>query len=1249
MAVGDITWIENYQKFIDGSTSTNTPQEGQLVNLTDSKVVYIYGYKTGSYSHHLRCMVGTKTSSGITWGSQQTIKSDSYSISVNSVSPASSNSFVVQYTQYTYSSSNECIRAIELDQDDVITVGSQYSSSYWRQKQNTIQKVGENLVAMQLEFSSGSYYYGYIRVYDTSSGGFVQVYNDNYLNSSSYTPVSPMPIAVLGENKFMASVYYSGTRYMALYDGSSGSWAKTMEYTLGRNLYAISDSKVISMTHSSSSLTYNVLTVSGSTITESSQKTLNLPYDQAEGGFKITDGALCLIRDDNSNNKHYMLPLWLDENDDLQYSYEEIHDFEYGILGEQINMPYDVDTSEFVLTYGPISYDTYYDLYSYDDGQSSFNTEYTGSGTVSASGSASTEMFGNYGTYTGSGTATLSGSAYSEISLDKEYMPSGGATLSGSSALYTEIYDYTGSGSMTLSGDATEIEENDFIGSGSILLSGEATAIVYSLGYIYTASGSGQFSGTAPVGEAVDIVYKGDPPSSFHPSRDIIVVEENSAVSSFDIDSYGDKFIHVYESVDGAYMEAQKLVPSTDDVWGETYLRRVGGSISISNTQEHAVTILNDTTAVVAHASSSGNIDAPLVQRMQIISMGGSHGVTLSTNPLVIYDNHDSRLPKLTRLDDTRFLLTYWSWGSNDSFCRLIAKVCYISGTSINVYNPYVISDEAQQHGNGPECYDVKLIDTDKVVVSYRNSSTSRGALRVCSISFASVTVGDEYEMGTGTAFSISLTKIASNEFGVMSNTGWDGFRRCQVSGTSITFGPLITDDEVKPTYNGDINYQFGKLSTFFMDSSNRGIGQSMRLVGDELKDKWIHEVLSENIEDPRIQPLDNGVLVAYYIDNADNSYLKSAIIQTRGVSEIYPGLIASGSAQPQISKDFSGSGSISLTGEAESEVLRIYEGLGNISLSGHFNFTIDVHPVVGGTISIYGLALVEKESVYNPSGNISLSGVVATEKDSYYIGGGTTVLSSQYSAQVDIIEDGFVIGFFDGSADTYPELTPIGSGEIRISGLADYTIDKVFIPSGGFEAYGAVSTVSPGGAAYTGYGKVKAIGSVGLDELHVAELGSGYVNLYGSSVATMNNEYIMLGGMSITGQSLDEVDRSVYVYGQATIYGGLIDSEVGAFYNASGSIQLQGHSPEFIEIYSYSGSGVVQASGVANIEFYTYWPTGGITLSGSFIVDVTYDSMEVVVRESYINRNIYVESSIVKDITVESITDRKFTIRSLL
>jgi hypothetical protein len=38
-----------------------------------------------------------------------------------------------------------------------------------------------------------------------------------------------------------------------------------------------------------------------------------------------------------------MLPLWLDENDDLQYSYEEIHDFEYGILGEQINMPYDVD------------------------------------------------------------------------------------------------------------------------------------------------------------------------------------------------------------------------------------------------------------------------------------------------------------------------------------------------------------------------------------------------------------------------------------------------------------------------------------------------------------------------------------------------------------------------------------------------------------------------------------------------------------------------------------------------------------------------------------------------------------------------------------------------------------------------------------------------------------------------------------------------------------------------------------------
>jgi hypothetical protein len=902
-----------------------------------------------------------------------------------------------------------------------------------------------------------------------------------------------------------------------------------------------------------------------------------------------------------------------------------------------------------VLTYGPISYDTYYDLYSYDDGQSSFNTEYTGAGTVSVSGSASTETFGNYGTYTGSGTATLSGSAYSEISLDKEYMPSGGATLSGSSALYTEIYDYTGSGSMTLSGDATEIEENDFIGSGSILLSGEATAIVYSLGYIYTASGSGQFSGTAPVGEAVDIVYKGDPPSSFHPSRDIIVVEENSAVSSFDIDSYGDKFIHVYESVDGAYMEAQKLVPSTDDVWGETYLRRVGGSISISNTQEHAVTIINDTTAVVAHASSSGNIDAPLVQRMQIISMGGSHGVTLSTNPLVIYDNHDSRLPKLTRLDDTRFLLTYWSWGSNDSFCRLIAKVCYISGTSINVYNPYVISDEAQQHGNGPECYDVKLIDTDKVVVSYRNSSTSRGALRVCSISFASVTVGDEYEMGTGTAFSISLTKIASNEFGVMSNTGWDGFRRCQVSGTSITFGPLITDDEVKPTYNGDINYQFGKLSTFFMDSSNRGIGQSMRLVGDELKDKWIHEVLSENIEDPRIQPLDNGVLVAYYIDNADNSYLKSAIIQTRGVSEIYPGLIASGSAQPQISKDFSGSGSISLTGEAESEVLRIYEGLGNISLSGHFNFTIDVHPVVGGTISIYGLALVEKESVYNPSGNISLSGVVATEKDSYYIGGGTTVLSSQYSAQVDIIEDGFVIGFFDGSADTYPELTPIGSGEIRISGLADYTIDKVFIPSGGFEAYGAVSTVSPGGAAYTGYGKVKAIGSVGLDELHVAELGSGYVNLYGSSVATMNNEYIMLGGMSITGQSLDEVDRSVYVYGQATIYGGLIDSEVGAFYNASGSIQLQGHSPEFIEIYSYSGSGVVQASGVANIEFYTYRPTGGITLSGSFIVDVTYDSMEVVVRESYINRNIYVESSIVKDITVESITDRKFTIRSLL
>jgi hypothetical protein len=878
-----------------------------------------------------------------------------------------------------------------------------------------------------------------------------------------------------------------------------------------------------------------------------------------------------------------------------------------------------------------------------------YEVEYTGAGTVSVSGSASTETFGNYGTYTGSGTATLSGSAYSEISLDKEYMPSGGATLSGLPSIYIEIYDYTGSGSMTLSGDATEIEENDFIGSGSILLSGEATAIVYSLGYIYTASGSGQFSGTAPVGEAVDIVYKGDPPSSFHPSRDIIVVEENSAVSSFDIDSYGDKFIHVYESVDGAYMEAQKLVPSTDDVWGETYLRRVGGSISISNTQEHAVTIINDTTAVVAHASSSGNIDTPLVQRMQIISMGGSHGVTLSTNPLVIYDNHDSRLPKLTRLDDTRFLLTYWSWGSNDSFYRLIAKVCYISGTSINVYNPYVISDEAQQHGNGPECYDVKLIDTDKVVVSYRNSSTSRGALRVCSISFASVTVGDEYEMGTGTAFSISLTKIASNEFGVMSNTGWDGFRRCQVSGTSITFGPLITDDEVKPTYNGDINYQFGKLSTFFMDSSNRGIGQSMRLVGDELKDKWIHEVLSENIEDPRIQPLDNGVLVAYYIDNADNSYLKSAIIQTRGVSEIYPGLIASGSAQPQISKDFSGSGSISLTGEAESEVLRIYEGLGNISLSGRFNFTIDVHPVVGGTISIYGLALVEKESVYNPSGNISLSGVVATEKDSYYIGGGTTVLSSQYSAQVDIIEDGFVIGFFDGSADTYPELTPIGSGEIRISGLADYTIDKVFIPSGRIQAYGAVATVSPGGAAYTGYGKVKAIGSVGLDELHVAELGSGYVNLYGSSVATMNNEYIMLGGMSITGQSLDEVDRSVYVYGQATIYGGLIDSEVGAFYNASGSIQLQGHSPEFIEIYSYSGSGVVQASGVANIEFYTYWPTGGITLSGSFIVDATYDSMEVVVRESYINRNIYVESSIVKDITVESITDRKFTIRSLL
>ena len=167
---------------------------------------------------------------------------------------------------------------------------------------------------------------------------------------------------------------------------------------------------------------------------------------------------------------------------------------------------------------------------------SSVDHDYTGSGSITTSGSAATKVLHRW-TYQGSGSLTTGGSATYYRNLDWSYSGSGSISTGGSATtllwLYNEqttlglsgtpqttplweepptgvSWDYTGSGSITTGGSATTGQTRNFpyTGSGSITTGGAATTYRTG-GYYYTGSGSITTGGAATTSGIKSWTYSG--------------------------------------------------------------------------------------------------------------------------------------------------------------------------------------------------------------------------------------------------------------------------------------------------------------------------------------------------------------------------------------------------------------------------------------------------------------------------------------------------------------------------------------------------------------------------------------------------------------------------------------------------------------------------------------------------------------------------------------------------------------------
>jgi predicted GNAT superfamily acetyltransferase len=140
---------------------------------------------------------------------------------------------------------------------------------------------------------------------------------------------------------------------------------------------------------------------------------------------------------------------------------------------------------------------------------------------------------------------------------------------------------------------------------------------------------------------------------------------------------------------------------------------------------------------------------------------------------------------KITALDDNKIVVIYVD-GSNSFFATAIVGT--ISGTTISWGSTYVFN------ANGTSDMDITSVDTNKIVIAYRNyGNSSFGTAKVGTISGTVITFGSEYVFNSNTTDKISIATLDTDKIIVAyDNNGNSNFNTAKVgtiSGTVITFG----------------------------------------------------------------------------------------------------------------------------------------------------------------------------------------------------------------------------------------------------------------------------------------------------------------------------------------------------------------------------------------------------------------------------------------------------------------------------
>lgn len=329
----------------------------------------------------------------------------------------------------------------------------------------------------------------------------------------------------------------------------------------------------------------------------------------------------------------------------------------------------------------------------------------------------------------------------------------------------------------------------------------------------------------------------------------------------------------------------------------------------------------------------------------------------------------------------------------------------------------------------------------------------------------------------------------------------------------------------------------------------------------------------------------------------------------------------------------YAGSGSITITGTWLTARTNdfFYEALGGVlhtsGTAAPFSYTWNFRYTGSGALHLSGhYSGFEVNVIYTASGSMTLSGTALSLGDKNYIGFGAMVLSgtSAYELSTQIY--------------VYTAVPPVYPNELRLSGAAEYTFEKIYYPifypgavlSGsaiveGHSQYiyvpqapivmslsGAAVTIGVPLHIYVGSGSMILSGAASTYYLigSYIYVGSGGAVTLGGAASTREYTPPAGGGMAIFGSATySYVTYGYFTYsgsGSMTLSGSSASEQQRYYsYSPSGSITASGAaSSSYTQSYEYIGSGTAFTLGVASYqEFgigYEYTPSGGIALSGS-------------------------------------------------